>query len=149
MNNLQQKVKATRVSNAVAVGTTAVNTTVVDMQGYDGVVFVVACGTITDGTPVIKVQQGQASNLSDAADLINTGVTLAATDDNKLAIVDVYRPVERYVRCVVDRTIGSPSTGCVVDSVVAIQYGAIKEPTTHDSTVALAESHVSPIEGTA
>ena len=58
----------------------------------------------------------------------------------------MYAPQERYVRCVVVR---GGATGCVIDGIVAEVYGARVEPVTQDSTVAAAEKHVSPAEGTA
>lgn len=135
--------------NAVAVGTTAQNSSILDMAGYDSVMFVASFGTITDGTPKIKAQQDTVVGFGGAADLLGTGNNLAATDDNKVAILDLQKPLEQFVRCVIDRTIGSPATGCVIDGIIAIQYNARSVPTTQDTTVASAERHVAPIEGTA
>ena len=146
---IRDVIKVARVVNATAVGTTAINGTEVDMAGFDGVCFVVAMGTITDGTPKIKAQQDTATGMAGAADLANTGVTMAATDDNKLVVLDVFRPAERFVRCVVDRTVGSPGTGSVIDGAIAIQYGPRTATTTQPSTVAGSETHVTPSEGTA
>src|SRR5690606_20784853 len=100
--NLSKNVKITRVSNAVAAGTTDVNSSVVDMANFEGVLFVVAFGAITAGAVTsILAQQGAASNLSDAAALANSGVAVADDDDNQIFYLDIYRPQERYVRCVV------------------------------------------------
>ncbi len=140
------KTKLIRVSNAVAVGTTAVNSSIVDMANFDGVRFAVQFGAITDGTPTVKVQQGADSGLSDAADLEGTLVTGAITDDNKMLVVEVYRPRERYVRCVVGR---GGATGAVIDSILAEQYGPRVMPVTKDATVAVQEAWGSPAEGTA
>ncbi len=146
-NILASATKVTRVVNATAVGTTAVNGSTLDMQDFEGVMFICQFGTITDGAAAIKAQQGQASNMSDAADLLGTQVGTAITDDNKCVILDVYRPAERYVRGVVVR---GGATGTVIDSVVAIQYGPKVKPTVHDATtVAATETWASPAEGTA
>jgi hypothetical protein len=145
--HLLDAVKVTRVMNAVAAGTTDQNSSAIDMQGWDGVVFLAAFGALT-ATQVtqIKVQQGQQSNLSDAADLAGTNVgPLADTDGNKLLAVDVYRPQERYVRCVVDRG----TANAVIDGVLALQYKGRVKPVTQDSSVAFVEKHASPAEGTA
>lgn len=144
--NLSKNVKATRVMNAVAVGTSTQTSTAIDMQGWDGVMFVALFGTITDGTPGVKARQGQQSNMSDGADLAGTLISPALTDDNKGVILDVFRPQERYVDCVVLR---GGATGAVIDGVIAIQYKGSKIPSTHDTTIALTETHVSPAEGTA
>lgn len=147
MHSLSQGAKITRVSNAVAAGTTDVNSSVVDMKGFDGVLFVVAFGAIVSGAVTsIKAQQGALSDGSDMADLLGTGVTVADDADNKLFYLDVARPRERYVRCVVDRG----TQNATVDSITAIQYRAADLPVTHDATtVGGGELHVSPAEGTA
>lgn len=145
--NLIKNVKVTRVMNAVAAGTSDQEGSVLDMQGFDGVVFVAAFGTLTASQVTsLKAQQGAASNLSDAADLEGTATgPLADGDGNKLLVLDVYRPQERYVRCVVDRG----TANAVIDGVIAIQYAGAKLPIAQGSTVAFAEAHVSPAEGTA
>lgn len=54
---------------------------------------IVGFGTITaSAVTSIKVQQGAASDLSDAADLLGTGITVAADDDNQIVAV-------RWTRC--------------------------------------------------
>ncbi len=147
MINLLKAGKVTRVLNAVAAGTTAQNGTTLDMQGFDAVIFVAAFGTLT-ATQVtsIKAQQGLLSDASDMADLANTKVgPLADGDSNKLLVLDVIKPVERYVRCVVSRG----TANAVIDGVIAIQYNAVKEPTTQGSTVSASEVWHAPAEGTA
>lgn len=148
MQNLIKDVKISRLLNAVAVGTTTQTPAApLDMSGYDGVLLICAFGTITDGTPGLKARQGQAANMSDAADLLGTLVSPALTDDNKLVALDIYRPQERYVDCQVLR---GGATGAVIDGVIAIQYRGRKSPITQDTAhVAVNESHVSPSEGTA
>ncbi len=144
--NLSKNCKAQRVSNAVGVGTGTVVSSTVDTQGFEGVMFLVAFGAITDGTPNIQGRQGQQSNMSDAATLAGTDVAMADADDNDIGILDIYRPAERYVDCQVVR---GGATGCVIDSITAILYGPRKIPTVHDSaTVPQVETHVSPAEGT-
>lgn len=130
----------------VAAGTTDVNSDVVDMAGFDAVRFITGYGAITSGAVTSqKVQQGAASNLSDAADLLGTGVTVADTDDNKLVISDIIRPAERYLRVAFDRG----TQNAVIDFLIAELYRAGSQPVTQDASVATAETHASPIEGTA
>lgn len=146
MMNLNSGVKLQRVINATAVGTTTINGAVVDTAGFDTCRFIVAFGTITDGTPDVKVQQGSQDDGSDMADLAGTLVTLADTDDNDMAVVEVTRPRERYLRCVVVR---GGATGSVIDGAIAELGNARRGPVTHGSTVAASETHASPAEGTA
>lgn len=143
---LNEMIKVTRVMNAVAVGTSAQNSAAVDMSGFDGCLFICLFGTITDGSPGIKAQQDIVVGMGAAADLQGSNVALAITDDNKVAILDIKKPIEGFLRCVVAR---GGATGAVIDGVIAIQYGPTKTPTVHDVTVALAELWSSPPEGTA
>lgn len=148
--NLSKQVKITRHSNAVAAGTTDITPSAgIDMSGFEGCLFMVDLGTITaSAVTSIKVQQSSDDGSSDAySDLEGTSVTIADTDDNKIAYVDVYRPQKRYLKLIVDRG----TQNAVVDGITAIQYGPRVLPTTHDSTTVLSgsEVHASPAEGTA
>jgi len=139
-------VKITRIQNAAAAGTSTLTSAAVDMASFEGVMFVLFFGTITDGTPGVKARQGQQSNMSDGAELAGTLVPAALTDDNKVLVLDVERPLERYVDVQIVRGGG---TGAVVDAVLAIQYRPRIRPTVQDATVAAAEFSPSPVEGTA
>ena len=139
--NLSTEVKVTRVIPATATGTSDVNGTVIDMSGFDGVMFVGAIGSAAANNG-IKVQQGAASNLADAADLAGSKVLSDGTQTQ--FVVDVFRPQERYVRPVMVR-----GTTTTVDAVFAIQYGGRSLPVTNTSAALAAELHVSPDEGTA
>lgn len=142
--------KNVRISQAItptdgAAGTTTINGATLDMQGFDGVLMLVTFGAITSGAVTsIKAQQGQASNLSDAADLAGTGQTIADTDDEKTFFIDLYKPVERYVRLTVPRA----TQNAVVADAAYIQYCGTKAPTTHGTNVS-GELWASPAEGTA
>jgi hypothetical protein len=135
-------------NNILAAGTTDVNSAVVDMQNFTGVVFVVGLGVIAaSGAVTTKVQQGNAANLSDAADILGSAIgPTADTDDNKLIITELIRPTERYCRLVTTRGDGGNST---IDFVIAILYGARKQPCAADATVYSQEVIVGPTEGTA
>ena len=142
----QTDVKSIRVSNAVAAGTTDVETTVVDRQGFAGVSFEALFGTLTDTAVTgIKVQQGDASDLSDASDLAGSAQAIAASDDNKVLLTDVYKPTKRYVRLVVTRA----TANAVIDGVMAHLYEPMNKPVTHDASIAGSELLVNPAEGTA
>jgi hypothetical protein len=142
--------KNTKISQAITVtngaaGTSDINGATLDMANFEGVLIVVTMGAIVSGAVTsIKAQQGAASNLSDAADLLGSSQTIADTDDEKTFYIDLYKPAERYVRLVVDRG----TQNATVASAEYIQYGARVMPTTHGTNVA-GETHVSPAEGTA
>lgn len=148
MDNLIKNEKFTRVLNAVAAGTSLQTGSVIDMQSWDAVTFVVAFGTITSGAATsIKVQQGAAADGSDMADLAGTLLSIADTDDNKLALIEVYRPQKRYVRVAVVRG----TQNAVIDGAFAIQRGCRIKPVTHDTTTVVTPElpFNSPAEGTA
>jgi hypothetical protein len=144
--NLSKNVSGYRASNAVAAGTSTINGTAIDMQNYNGVMFLIAFGAITSGAVTsIKAQGGAASDGSDATDLAGTAITVADTDDNKVFLLDVYLPGYRYVRPVVLRA----TQNAVVDSITAIRYDGRNRPTAHDGTTfGTAKLVVSPAAGT-
>jgi len=140
------KISIAITSAAGVAATTDINGATLDMLGFERVLMIVSFGVITGSAVTsIKVQQGAASDLSDAADLVGTGQTIADSDDEKTFYIDLIKPRERYVRLVVDRG----TQNAVVASATYIQYAATrKAPTTHGTGVA-GETHVSPAEGTA
>jgi hypothetical protein len=123
------------------------NGAILDMLGYRGVLMVVKFAVIAPGAVTkIKAQQDTASNMATAADLAGTGITVADDDDNQVFIIDLYEPVERYVRLVVDKD----AANATAESAVYIQYGAVLRPTTPAVTDAVTyERHMSPAQGTA
>jgi hypothetical protein len=150
--NFGKQCKVTRVVNATAAGTTTINSSILDMSGYDGVVFIALFGTLT-ATQVtsLKVQSGNAANLSDAADvtqpqLVNGSVVNSTTvagplgdsQSNFCLISEVLRPQARYVRAVVVRG----TANAVIDGVIAIQYRAAKQPVTQDASTVSATALV-------
>lgn len=145
MSNLGPSVKITRLMNAVAAGTSDQLSSALDMQGFDGVVFLTSFGTITAGAVTsVEVHQCDTSGGTYAA-LTGTSITVADDDDNQVVVHDIYRPRERYLKVNIDRG----TQNAVIDGVTAIQYGARVQPTTNDSTTVVSrEVHASPAEGT-
>ena len=146
--NLSKGVKTTRVMNAVAAGVSDQNSSSVNMANFESVLFVAALGTLTAGQVTnMKAQQSDDDGVSDAwSDLL--GTLTAAMDDgdsDKLIQLDIVKPRKQYVRAVLVRA----TQNAVIDGIVAYQYGPLKLPTTHDSSVQDTETHVSPAEGTA
>jgi len=139
--NLSKNVKITQVLVATATGTTTINTSVVDMQGYDGVVFLVSTGSAAADIGV-KLQQGQVSDGSDAADLAGSKQLSDATQ--KAFVLDLYQPQERYVRAAIQRT-----TTTTIEAAWAIQYCGAKMPINNVTAAQAAKLLASPDEGTA
>lgn len=141
--NLTKASKITRVSNAVAAGTTDINSDSIDMQGFDSASFVVSLGTITAGAVTSAKVQGSADD-SSWNDLADTGLTIADDDDNQLFVLEVDRPQHRYLRCVVDRG----TQNAVVDGIVALQTKPDRETVSQPTTTTVEYNHA-PAAGTA
>ena len=149
MTNLASEIKITRVQNGAAAATSDLNGSSVNMVGFEGVMFVALLGTLS-ATQVtsLKAQMSSDDGGSDAfADILGTDSgNMADDDDDQVIVLDIYRPVEQYVRPVLLRGTGN----AVVDGIVATQYGPGKKPTINDaSSVFGTEIHASPAAGTA
>ncbi len=143
---LSNEVAVTAVIDATAgaAGATDLTSDIIDMANFRGCMFIITVGAVVaTAVTAVKVQQGAAANMSDAADLTGTNVTIADDDDDTVIVLDIYRPIERYLRLYVDR-----ATANATLTANAIQYEARKRPASHGATVT-AELHVSPAEGTA
>jgi hypothetical protein len=141
MNGLLKSTKATRAINATVAGTTTINGSVIDMQGFENAEAILQLGTLTaTNVTTLKFQQGSASDGSDMADI--TGVLIAGDDtmSNKCLALEVIKPMKRYVRPVVTRA----TANAVLDSCVVIQSGAHKKPTTQDTTIGASAQFVGP-----
>lgn len=151
MKNITGKIETELVHAPVAAGSTDVtDCKVIDMANYEGVRFVVGMGTITSGAVTgLRVQQASAKSsdtaLTNGADLEGTALSIADDGSDKLYIVDVYRPRERYVQLVIDRGVANAE----VDLVIGEKYGAKKLPISQSADVGGYELHASPAEGTA
>jgi len=150
MSSISALSEVIKISTAVtptagAAGTTDIEGTILDMQGYDGVLMVVRMGTITGSAVTsIKAQQDTAVGGGTMADLTGTGQTIADSDDEKTFYIDIVKPQERYVRLYVDRA----TQNAVVASAEYFQYIARDTDITQGTGVS-GEVFVTPIEGTA
>ena len=133
MKNVVLNSKRTRVVNSTAAGTTAINGSILDMQGFETVVGECLLGALT-ATQVtsLKAQAGNLANGSDMADLAGAVTANAAdADSNKLLVLEVVKPTAfRYLRFVVNRG----TANAAVDGVVATQYATHKGPESDDAT---------------
>ena len=139
--------KVIRVKNAVAAGTSNQTTTAVDTAGYQGCRFIAAFGTITaTAVTSVKVTQADDAGISvNAEDLAGSGISLTpSTDDNKVVIVDVYRPSRRYLQLSILRG----TANAVIDGVVAELYEGRLYPIAKDATIKGQVLLASPAAGT-
>jgi hypothetical protein len=120
-----------------------INGTILDMLGYQGVVFFLVAEKGEVANITLKAQQDTAAAMGAAADLEGTAVTIAtAVATNSFGFLEVKLPRERYVRCVV---VAPNITTPAMINVVAVRYGKNWLPETN----ADGESHNAPAEGTA
>lgn len=147
MNNSISSITRFEVGITPAAGVAAhtdINGAIIDLANALGVAFLVRFGVIVaTAVTSIKVQHGDAADLSDAADIEGSAQTVAATDDGKLFVADVRNPTKRYARVVVLRA--------TEDSTVqaeALVYGVRSAPITQPALTKV-EAFGSPISGTA
>ena len=144
-----KNLKITRAVAQTAAGATDVNGSTIDTAGYTGVMFILDVGTLT-ATQVtsMRAQQGAASDASDMADLEGSiAGPVADTDGQRYLVIDLFRPLKRYVRVVVDRA----TANAVLNGGVAILYGARDMPVTNAAAaggIAFSKTLVTPAEGT-
>ena len=125
--DLHSNVKELMGLNAQTISSdTTTNGNIIDTAGYESVVLVFFSGTVTDGTYTPLVQEGAASDLSDAAavadaDLLPDGTGQEATaifeaaDDNAVEKLG-YRGSKRYIRpnfVSASTSTGATSMGCI------------------------------------
>ncbi len=137
--NLSKETKLTKVKALSSSAGTAIDSDSVDMAGFDGVMFF---GRVATVNATNTAHAAQSTDDSAFADLLGTSVSPG--DDADSFMIDVYKPLERYVRCEVVRS----GADTIVGDIYAIQYGAAKQPTTQGATID-AETHITPAEGTA
>ena len=134
--------RRSRINMYGASGTTvALGTTVLDMDGFESVLFI-AHSSVTSTGNDIRVLNGTASttgagNFSEVfLPAGSSGITTGAQ------FVDVYRPAKRYVQALFETTASGTQKG-----LVAIRYGARALPTTQDVVTRGTQAY-SPASGT-
>lgn len=113
---------------------TAIVGNIIDTAGYDGVEFAIIVGNLTDAdaTVAITMEEGNASNLSDAAavaaaDRIGSLPSFAAASEDHAVKKVGYKGSKRYVRITATPT--SNDAGNVDIAAIATLTGALKMPT--------------------
>lgn len=128
------------VLTPVAAGTSAQNTSGVDMTGYDGVLFVARIGTANANNTMNLAQSADDVTYND---LLGTSITSGASD--VIMWLDVQKPGDKFVRAEFVR-----GTSTTIDLVTAHRYHAREQAVDNNTSgTVVGEAHVSPIEGTA
>lgn len=134
--SLLKNVKVTPVAAAAVAAQTEVLTSVLDMTGYDGVMFIALLGDVTATSVLTLTAKGNSASSTSSptpvTQVATAAFTAGASDaDDKALVVDVYDPAMRYVFASLTRT----TANAVVNGIVAIQYKAEFRPTTQAATV--------------
>jgi len=90
------------------------------------------------------LEKAKSKSYSIRTNLSGVMATGAAGGSDKFLVLDVYRPLDRYVRTTLTRAVANSIYG----GTIAIQYGAHKRPTVHDAATlaAAAVLVISPSE---
>jgi len=134
--NLSKDIKITVVEAAAGAAQTELVTDVLDMTGYEGVMFIALTGDVTVNSVLTLTVKGNTANSVSTP----TPVTQKATDaytaaaadaDSKVLMVDLYKPAMRYVFGSLTRT----AADAIVGGIIAIQYCAKSKPTSQHASV--------------
>lgn len=137
-------IKYQEINAPVSAGTNDTDSDIIDTQDADGVLFIVPVTDCLNTGVLTLTMEHSATNSAGAmvATTATTAVTSAADDDlnDKAVILDVQRPVNRYVRLNFVSTVANIATG----TVSAIQYKLRDEPATQGADVAGSAKFVNP-----
>lgn len=132
--NLIKDAKFVVVEAAAVAGTTTITTDVVDMAGFDSVAFVAHLGDVTATSALaLTVFSNDTNDTTTPTETeAAASFTAGASDaDNKLMIVDVTCPRQRYVYATLERG----TANAVVNGIIAILYNAHNKPVTQPASV--------------
>jgi len=134
--NMSKCCKITVVEAAAGAAQSELVTDILDMSGYEGVMFIALTGDVDNTCDLtLTVKANSANSVSTPTPVTQKATTLfaasASSADSKVLMVDVYRPGLRYVFGSLLRA----TANAIVGGIIAIQYGAHNQPTTQDATV--------------
>lgn len=115
--NISDSIKVTTIKTNQASGGTAINTDSVDMDGYDGVIFVGALDTANAGNSVNLAQSEDNITFHDLE-----GTRQVPSGDSEEIAIELVKPRKRFVRAEIDRSGADSAT----QTFFAIQYNLRK-----------------------
>lgn len=135
--NFLKNMKVVRVANSATAGTSDVTTSVIDRTGFESVCFIALLGDVTSGSVLtLTANTNSASSTSSPtpATLTTTATYTAASAsdaDNKLLVLDLNKPRDKYIFAVLSRA----TQNAVVDGVIAILYNGRLNPVSVGASV--------------
>jgi hypothetical protein len=146
--NLSRNVNIIQAGGYFAAGVTKRTSSILDMSGYEGVIFIVSLGTIINAGTLDAYAEEHSLNQTSgmaripaASTVVTVNTTMAALTQSCI-IVDYYQPVKRYVQF----NITPASQNAVVLGITAIQYTGKVKPPTADASVLAVVFNQSPAE---
>ena len=120
MRTLSEMTRSVAVMDAAGAGTSDdQGTAVIDMSGWEGVMFLFHMATIAATAVTTGVIQGSDTNVAaDFADLVGAEVSIPADGSDLVHVLDLYRPQKRYLRAGLDRG----TANATLLGVTAIRY---------------------------
>jgi hypothetical protein len=118
----------------------------IDCSGYDRATFFVAWGAIVaGGVQSIDVFQSDDDGVVDSYSGLVGNVDVADDDDNKITMLEIYRPLKRWLKVRAVRA--------TQNATIELMWCILSDPSVSgaalSSTISGYEEHVSPVEGTA
>ena len=111
----------------LAAGTTDVDSSAIDLSGFNDAVIIMTVGVIASSGDV-TANLAHSDNGTDWDDIADSSISLSAdTDDDKMLRWNIFRPTKRYVRVETVRGDGGNST---INGIHAILSGARSLPIT-------------------
>ncbi len=127
--NLGKDVKGILIQAPLASGGSDPLSTVVDMEGFEGCLFVGIVGTAgSTDVATLKISEAATSDGS-MGDLSGITGSTSAGESDKFIMIDVYKPKDQFLQATITR-----SAAVEYGGTMAYQYGPLKRPTTHDSS---------------
>lgn len=128
-------------SYTLAAGTTdTLSSTEIDMLGYDSLMVIGCIGAIAaNGSVSMQLKNSATSGSYGSGTVDNIGSAAANnadTDDNKLLVLETYKPPRRYVKVITTRATGNVTPLALV----AILFNAKDVPVTQSTSVGGVES---------
>lgn len=135
-----ENVKIDLAIAGASTGTSTLASADIDMTGYEGIIFVGSLATANAGN-FMQAVHGDAPTPTDTV----AGSKVVPATDGDVAILEIHRPLKKYVRVQLVRAGATTVSG----DVYAIRYGARKDPQTNEVTNAVkTASLISPATGT-
>lgn len=108
-NDILHDIKDVVVLTSTEIATnTDTTTSIVDLQGVGAYKFMIKFDAYTDGVVAYKIEEGEASNLSDAVEITGADRILSPATQTTpaLDVINVYGaiPLKRYVRLTITTT---------------------------------------------